>query len=226
MGMLWIALAIWTPSDAPPLLQFDPPQIHLGAVKAGQMFERKVRVTNQSRSPLRIREIKSSCGCLAPKVQPEVLQPDQSAELLLRINSLSAHPGPQAWRVTLWAESNGVAQPQEMLLSAEVEQELVISPASVTLYGNRRATEHVFRLTDRRPRKLRLLKVDATSPLIRAKVSDSSEEANGGFQVHATVEPGFPEGRHDEQIVLYTDDAEYAQLRIPVTIIRKPARNP
>src|SRR5262249_10525847 len=101
--LCWLGTTLSAYAD----LQFDPPWIDLRAVKAGQVFKKEARVTNAGTTPVQVREIKSSCGCLHPKLQPEVLQPGQTGTLTLQINTLSAPPGVQGWRVRLHMQDGG-----------------------------------------------------------------------------------------------------------------------
>jgi hypothetical protein len=205
-GLCWLGatLAVW--GD----VEFDPPWIDLGTVKAGQVFQKEVRVTNVGTTPFQVGEIKSSCGCLHSKLQPEILQPGQTGTLSMKINTLSAPPGVQAWRVRLFTHEGGQT---DFLIRAEVQQEIVISPAALTLYGDK-ASSHTITVTDRRAQALRLLSVTTTSTRLTAAVTSPTT-------VQLQIHEGFAEGRHEEEVILTTDDPQYPQLQFPVRIIKR-----
>lgn len=213
------ALALVLGSAASAQLAFDPPAIDLGAVKAGQLFERTVRVTNAGPQAVTVRELKSSCGCLSPKLEPMTLAPGQAGTLKLQINTLSNQPGPQGWRIVL---AHGGAGGSEFLIRAELVQELTISPASLAIFGGRRTTMHHFAITDTRAKPLRILKAQCSSPLMEVGPAPTLAGSPARGELTLTIREGFPEGKHEERVTLITDDAEYPRLVIPVTVTRKP----
>jgi hypothetical protein len=199
-----------TPARLPAELRFDPPGADLGEVRAGQVFQEEVRVTNAGTTPVQIAEIKSSCGCLRVRMQPDLLQPGQTGTLTMQINTLSAAPGVQGWRVRLRTHQGEQA---EFLLRAEVRQEIVVTPAALTLYGDKPST-HLLTVTDRRTRPLRLLGVTTTVPQLKAVILAPDK-------VEVQVQSGFPEGRSEEEVILTTDDPQYPELRFLVKVVKR-----
>lgn len=191
-------------------LAFDPPWIDLGEVRAGQVFHRQIKVTNNGQSAVHVREFKSSCGCMKPRLQPERLEPGQTGLLTLQVNTLSAPPGVQGWRVRLYL-TDGTET--EFILRANVLQELVVTPASLTLYGDKPGS-HTITFTDRRARPLKLVTATTTSSLLSASITSATT-------AQLNVKEGFPEGRHDEEVILTTDDPAYPLLHFPVKIIKR-----
>ncbi len=152
-------------------------------------------------------------------MEPLTLQPGQVGTLLLQINTLSNTPGPQGWRVTLVQPEGGA----ELMVRAELTQEIVISPASVVLYGGRRTTQHVFQIVDRRGKPLRVLKAEGSSPLMALGPPPTLAGTPAQGEIKLSIKEGFLDGRHEERVTLTTDDPEYPKLVIPVTVIRKPS---
>src|SRR5207248_5945875 len=74
-----------------------------------------------------------------------------------------------------------------------------------------------------RPRPLGIREVRATSPRLRSRVSGEYRDPFGHQVRKITVEiaPDYPEGRHDEVLDIYTDDAGYRDLKVPVTVVKR-----
>jgi len=68
--------------------------------------------------------------------------------------------------------------------------------------------------------------VRTTSPHLQSRVTAGSQDEAGHrvYKIGLQVAAAMPEGRHDETISIYTDDNEYAELRVPVTVVKR-ARN-
>jgi hypothetical protein len=66
--------------------------------------------------------------------------------------------------------------------------------------------------------------VRATSPKITASVVEEARDAAGHMvrTIRLDVADDLPEGRHEEMLAIYTDDPTYRDLKVPVTVIRRP----
>lgn len=216
LGMMAVLLVV------PPTtgqIVFDPPRIDQGTVKAGQVATHRVNVRNAGREGIEITDLKTSCGCLAPTLEPRILPPGGTAVLSVRVNTLSSSPGLQAFVVKLKGRS--ATGPLEALfqVTATVVQEVVVTPAAMTIHGGERPMVREIEVRDRRPRRsLRVLRVEGSSPLVAGSVKSEGEQ----HQVVVTLAGNFPVGTTEAEVILYTDDGEYPQLRVPITVIRKP----
>lgn len=193
---------------------FDPPWIDLGEVRAGQVFHRQIKVTNTGPTAVQVREFKSSCGCMKPRLEPERLEPGQSGQLTLHVNTISAPPGEQGWRIRLSLTDGKEA---EFILRGNVLQELTVTPASLTLYGDK-PSSHTITFAARNPRQhplqLKLLTATTTSSLLAATIATPET-------VQLNVKEGFPEGRHEEEVILTTNHPAYPLLHFPVKIVKR-----
>jgi len=217
--LLGSALGLVPQPPAPLLL--EPAQINLGPVKSGQIFERRVQVLNRSPHPIDIHEIRTSCGCLQPRLHPRRLEPGAAATLDLRINSLTNAPGPQAWRAVLRGASAAGPVEAELTVLAEVLQELTLTPASLTLYLGERPVQTQLRLTDHRSRPLKVRGVSSSIPQITLDLEATTVQP---IMINVTITPSLPVGRHDAQIEITTDDPEYPTLLVPVTINKRASQ--
>src|SRR5436305_9734109 len=109
-------------------LRFDPPQLDLGAVKAGQVLLHKVKVVNAGAGPLTVLEVKGSCGCLRPTLEPATLAPGQEGVLMLTVNTLSSNPGAQVYRVTLRCLDGAQPNDEAFTVRANVLPQILVPP--------------------------------------------------------------------------------------------------
>jgi hypothetical protein len=220
---LVFSLAFVLAKTDPALAQiaFDPPSIDLGEAKAGQVFAQQVKVTNQGTQPVTVTEIKSSCGCIRPVIEPSVLPPGGSGTLKLVINTLTSNPGPTTFGLkVVYREQD---QPREVpyLLTCRVVQEIVVTPASITFIGERPRPQ-VLTILDKRSRPLRPIKIEPTSPsLVVEWVQPPAGDPQPQYALHLTIRDDLPPGLHDHEIVVHTDDPAYPALRIPIKIQKK-----
>lgn len=196
----------------------EPERIHLGAVKSGQLFDRRVQVLNRSKHRIDIDDIKASCGCVHARLAEASLAPGAATTLEVRINTLTNAPGPQAWRVTLNGRSAGGMFSADLPILAEVQQELTLTPSALTLYLGDRPAQTRLTLTDQRPRPLQVVYTAATIPQVQV-VPVASASGSAVFEVN--VVPELAPGRHEAQIILTTNDAEYPSILVPVSIIKR-----
>src|SRR4051812_5993315 len=97
-------------------LVFDPPMIDLGEAKAGQTFSKQIKVTNPTGSSMTVAEIKSSCGCVRPVLEPSTLAPGASGTLKLEVNTLTSNPGPTTYGLRLRFQELGQLKEQQYVL--------------------------------------------------------------------------------------------------------------
>lgn len=70
-----------------PQISFEKTEFDGGDLIAGEKLTYKFRFTNSGGSPLRITNVKASCGCTASKPESEVIQPGESSYITATFNS-------------------------------------------------------------------------------------------------------------------------------------------
>ncbi len=229
LACLWFGFVGLLPQAQAPTeacLRFHPEWLDLGAVKAGQVIERTVQVHNPRSYPVTVLQIKTSCGCTRHRIEPATVLPGGTAHLHLQFNTLGRPAGAQGWRVQLQVETPQGAQSAEMIVKADVEQELQISPAELTIYGGTRTTQHHITIRDLRSnRSLKVIKVESSSERIKAAIATNEPEAGATARpplgIQLTIEGGFDVGVHEERLLIHTNDPQYALLQLPITIHRR-----
>jgi hypothetical protein len=215
---LFVVLMLAGPARAQ-ALHFPKPAVDWGSIKRGQVLVQRFPYVNNTNQPITITATKSSCGCLTSKLSQRVIEPGKSGHIDVEVNTLTQPAGPNAWKTTLTCESGQRVIEIHLYIEANLQAELAIEPAGLTLYANK-PIKHVIKLTDHREQPLKIDAVRGSRPELKAMLLSSERDAQGRV-VHAIqvqVAEDFPAGRHDELVSIYTNDQEYRELRVPVSV--------
>jgi hypothetical protein len=158
-----------------------------------------------------------------------VLQPGQQTKLALEVNTLTQPDGPNRWQVSVAyrIEAPG-AQPRtgELLLqiTATLSRDIAVSPPQVA-FSTAGAASQVLTVTDRRAKPLTVLKAASSSQHLEVEVAAAANVPDQPRTQSVTVKLSAtaPAGHRDEVVILYTDDAECPELRIPVRVLKRAA---
>jgi hypothetical protein len=202
-------------------IRFETTKANIGEVRASLPLEHHFTFVNNGTSPIEIVEARPSCGCLKPQLGQRVFAPGEHGVIPLVIHTLGQPAGPHEWELTLIYRDGKTLKRQVLQLSARVKTDVSVQPASLTVVA-RGPLSHDIQLADMRAAPLKIVRVETTSPGIEAVAQPLVAGEFGGFvgkiQVHIT--DAMPEGRHEESIVIYTDDPVYGEMRVPVTVVK------
>jgi Protein of unknown function (DUF1573) len=203
-------------------LHFTRPQIHRGIVRSGLPLRHRFAFTNPGPGAVTILGLRASCGCLAPRLDRpgHTYQPGEHGEILIDVQTLSQPAGPNTWRVEVLYQAEGQERTTTLELRAELLREVQIEPATLTLYTSG-ALAHEVTVTDLRPRALRVVGASTSCTHLAARVLPN-EGMPGVHRVRIEVTPSLPQGRHAEVLTIVTDDPVYRELRVPVTVVKRP----
>ena len=206
---------------APPGLTANTTAVDRGEVRGGPMLQQTFTVTNRFAEPVSIVGLDSGCGCLKRSVSKNELKPGDSAIVTMDLNTLTQPDGPQTWTLKLRYRLASLAQtaPDETLdfqVTAKLVREVSATPPMLAISTEAGATATVA-ITDKRKTPFENRKITASTPHISTKHS-----ATGGkFAIDLTVDEKLATGTHDETLTVFTNDPDYAELRIPVRIIKR-----
>jgi Protein of unknown function (DUF1573) len=221
LKLLAMLLLFLPASHARAQLAFDPPTIDLGEVKAGQVFSYQIKVTNTASSAITMQELKSSCGCIQPTLEPSTLAPGASGTLKLDINTLVSNPGPTTYGIKLRYPEAAQLKEQQFIITGRVVQEIVVTPSAITCYGEKPRPQTIT-ILDKRTTPIKPIKLERTSPYLDVEwVKPDTTQTAAQYALKVSVRDDLPAGRHDHEVVVYTTDVTYPVLRIPITIVKK-----
>ncbi len=217
---MFAALVLAVAAAADPLSAPDP-VLDAGTVRVGPPLVRRFAFTNAGPDPLTITDVRSSCGCLAPRLAKRVYGPGERGELAVEVNTLSQPVGPHRWAFTLAYRCGATAGERTLELTADLKQEIEVAPAAVAFHGDGPLSA-VVAVRDPRPKPLAVTAAAASAPFLRATaVADGGP---GRWAVRVEVAGDCPDGRHAETVTITTDDPDYRTLKVPVTVVREPRR--
>jgi hypothetical protein len=145
--------------------------------------------------------------------------------LTVEIATLTQPEGVQRWPIRLRYQYPSSAKKAhehvlELAIQAQIVREIDIQPSRLVI-STRGATKHTITITDHRPKTLTIRKISSASPFVNITVQSLQQTQ---YQVTLDVPAQLPEGEHDATLSVWTDDAEYNEIRIPVRILRQSSK--
>jgi hypothetical protein len=204
-------------------LSFANPTVDVGEVRSGTPLQRRFPFVNCGPGDVEITDLRASCGCAKPTLAKTAYGPDDRGEVVLDVHTLSQPAGEHTWRLVVAYRDGREAREAELILRGRVVTEVAVQPAALTVSTDG-AASHEITLTDLRTRPLSVTAVRASAPYLTGAVKQTTTDAAGhrAVMIGLAVGADCPEGRHEETVALLTDDPEYRELTVPVTVVRRP----
>lgn len=229
--ILFSALAAGQPPapPGPPATFHSPaPVAAKGDVKAGPPLVHAFELVNGTAGTVTVTKVEAGCGCLRQGLGATVLPPGEKTKLALEVNTLTQPDGPNRWQIAVSykVEAPG-AQPQtgEVLLqiTATLAREIAVTPPQVAFSSAGEASQ-VLHVTDKRAKPLTVLKAASSATHLTAEVGAVANAPTGRTQpITIKLAANAPAGHRDETVVLYTDDPDCPELRVPVRVLKRAA---
>jgi hypothetical protein len=216
--MVAFPLVLLLSLQIPNQLHVPAPVVDLGEVKSGLPVAYSFELINDGPEAVEILETRASCGCVAGKVEPRLIQSGQRGSLVLCMHTLGQAAGPHSWKATVSYRQGTVEREITVGISVRLVTEITVQPASLTLITDGDLSQ-IVTLTDRRPAPLKVVGVQTSSPGLKARLLD---HAKGSVRIEVEIDQAVP-GRHDELLTIDTDDPGYRQLQVPVTVLKSAA---
>jgi hypothetical protein len=200
-------------------LHVEEPNSNAGRIYTGQKLTRQFTFTNRGPDDVEIIEAKASCGCLAPKVSTRLLKPGEQGTASLDVNTLTQAAGPQSWTLRLVYRSGGKSNEETLRLSAHLVAEVSVQPATLVVFADK-AANHEITVSDVRSEPFQITEIRSSRPELKPVLRTVPAQGKSAWRIKLEVTPEFPDGRHEEAILICTNDRQYAELRVPVTILK------
>ncbi|MBX7103620.1 MAG: DUF1573 domain-containing protein [Gemmataceae bacterium] len=186
-----------------------------GPVRIGPPLVHEFRLTNHGATPVELLGAKSTCGCLAPKLDRTRLSPGESATLAVEVNTLSQPAGPVAWTTTVrWRSAEGEGD-TPVILRATLISEVTVEPAALAFHVRRARSTDVI-ITDKRDKPFRVTASGANVAGLTTELRAGPDARSHIIRVTASADA--PAGTTQSVVWLTTDDPAYPQIRVPVTL--------
>jgi hypothetical protein len=196
--------------------------ISLGEVRGGMPITRHITFSNDGPEKIEITGLHASCGCTKPRLETLTYAPGDKGELFLEINTLSQSAGDHVWTVQISYRAGGELHEQTVRLKGRIVAEVQVQPAALTVFTDH-ALEHTLIVTDIRAKPFKLTEARTSASYLLAHIGEPSHDDHGHWTCAVKLEVGAdcPEGRHEERLDLKTSDPDYAELRIPVVVVKR-----
>jgi hypothetical protein len=203
-------------------LEFSATTLDVGEVRAGEPLSHRFTFTNRGTEEVEITGVQSSCGCLTPHMSGQRFAAGEQGNVRVEINTLSPAPGPHTWQVKLSCKIGEAVTEIPLQVKARVVREIVVEPAALVMHVNG-PMETEIRLTDLRSLPLSLKAVETSAPGLQARLAGEEPDSSGRLirKIQLQVRDDFPEGGHEETLILYTNDPSYREIKVPVSIAKR-----
>ena len=224
--ILLSALAAGQPAT-PATFHSTAPLAAKGDVKAGPPLVHTFDLTNATAGTVTITKVESGCGCLRQGLASTVLQAGEKTKLSIEVNTLTQSDGPNRWQavVAYKVEVPGTpAQTGDLLLqiTATLSREISVNPPQVAFSTTADASQKLV-VTDTRAKPLTVTKASSSSAHLTVEVGPVTNAPGRTQSITVKLAATAPAGHRDETVVLFTDDAECPELRIPVRVLKRVA---
>lgn len=196
---------------------------NFGEVPHGTLCVHKFTITNIYDVPMQITDVRKSCTCLDYVPMTKVLQPNESADFTITMNTgkfvgLNA----QTFYVTVGPKYVSTAV---IRVQATSRTDVSLTPGAVTFGSvaqNSKASQSVsVKFTGKASRDFKLTEVSPVQGPFEVKFTEISRGGplRGGveYQVDVTLKPNAPAGPFSEQVSIKTSDATYPVVQIAVS---------
>jgi hypothetical protein len=201
----------------PAQLHIHPQRLDLGEIKTGQRVQSGVSWVNGGPRAVEIGDVKGSCGCVKLQLPKRTLTGGQHGFFPVEVNTVGQPGGPTTWSVRISCRSGDELQEIVLPIHAQLIEEVAVRPAALQLFANEVLTASI-QIQDQRPQAFQVTAVQTSSPQLEAWCSQ--DKNNALWVVQIQVRDDYPEGRREEVVSIHTDDPAYAELTVPVTVVK------
>ncbi|MGL6096300.1 MAG: DUF1573 domain-containing protein [Fimbriiglobus sp.] len=215
----------------PNILQFPvrpaPPTIahDFGTVPHGTLCAQKFTITNIYDVPIQVLDVRRSCGCLEALPPQKVLQPNESAEFAVTMNT-AKFSGPNTQTIYVTFGPNFIST-AVLRITANSRTDIELSPGNVnfgTVAVGAKPTQFVTLEYHGRQRDWKLVGVIAPTGPIVVEARESGRGFLGAkYSIAVALKPDAPAGPLQEVISLKTNDPAAPLVQVQVVgVVQSP----
>ncbi len=232
------------PGPDRPALAFDQYMVNFGQPQPRAIHEAQFHFENRSSRPVKITEVKPSCGCLTPKLvgynaerrheERTEFAPGEHGVLAMGIRPAKEQPGEKSYSV---AVSYNDGQPRTEILEFRItlpKKKLTVEPNELYFYQlTGEPDSRVVMVRDFRDKPAHVMSAEAMTagnaaeakplPGVTVVLGEISPGADGEvtWPIQVSIGPDLSPGRVDGWLVISTDDPEAPRVKIPILLFGK-----
>lgn len=221
LALVLLATAVWA-QGKPVAVLVDPIQ-DAGTVRKGELIERTFKIRNEGDEPLRILEVKPSCGCTVADYD-RTIRPGAVGTVKAAVKS-AGFDGPIAKSVTV--RTNDAANPRlELVIKANVSPYVRVRPgyARYLVVEGGGAETSTQTLSSQEP-GLAILSVESPFPylqIVPRRADEEEGETHPEWKLEMTLAADAPVGPLASHAVVRTNHPKQPTLQIPVSGFVRP----
>ncbi len=219
--LILIVLAVAMPPLAAqgkgPNIAFDSITHNVGKIPEGDMIRDVFKFTNKGNATLEIISVDASCGCTSALLSKNKIEPGQSGEIEVKIETKDL--GVSEITKTVTVTSNDPKQSQVVLtINGIVEPEFSLSEPALFFGSVARGKEVTKEITITLPqdKQIKLLSAVSTDENVTVKMEPVTGSNGKQFKIVAVQKATAPEGYHFGNIVIKTTSVKKPELKISV----------
>jgi len=195
-----------------PTIFFNDPDFNFGQIYKGQKVDHIYKFENRGKDTLKIKKVKTSCGCTAAILTNKIIQPGKTGEIKTTFNS-DSYSGNIKKSITVL--SNDPDTPKYRLtISGEIIKDLIIKPENID-FGSvfvGEETSMTVTIKSQTEPDFKIKKITSSKPFIDASIS---EEKYGEYIIKIALKHSPVIGRFSGGIYLETNSQIQQKVNIP-----------
>ncbi len=189
---LWVSLwagPVLAAAGPQPKIHVDKHEHQFGKIWSDNDVEHEFEVKNVGDAPLRIKRVRTSCGCLPVKAKPQTLAPGASTKIKVKLNTRNLHG---KVRKSVHIESDDPKRPRQPLtFSGEIRRSITMVPvmARFPRLDRHAPSTLVLTVTNNRPGPMALRDPTSSAQNVSADVTEI--EKGKKYKVTLTARPPY-----------------------------------
>ena len=161
-------------------------------------LETKFAFHNEGKSPVKVRSVRTSCGCTSAKLVKDIYAPGESGEISVRF-TFGDRKG--AHRKVITVTTDDKSEPTELSLQVVIDEPLAIRPALVFWKTGEAGAAKSVQVNAEPGKPVRVKSVMSSNPRIAAKL----DTIKAGEQYSIAITPADTSKKESAEITVETD---------------------
>lgn len=206
-----------SPAIAPAQVRFTQPIAEMGELRGGPAYQHRFDFINDSTQSIEILDIRLGCGCLQPLLDKRTFAPGEKGTLVMNLRTLGQQAGPRSWRAYIQYRQGDKLHETSLVVAATLRNEVTVEPSILAMNIETTLRQEVM-IKDHRAKAMKITAVQASSSAIRLRTH--AMEAGMTKVIVEVSAADLTRPRQEGMLSIVTDDPDYRQLQIPITLTK------
>lgn len=205
---------------------FDDTVRDFGSAPRGALLTHHFRIANRTKTPVRISGIRVSCGCVSAQAIDGTIAPGKDSAILIHMDTRRFQ---NSKTVTVYVQFD---QPQfeevRLYVQANSRDDITVLPETLAFGKIKRGVAPLAAttLSFLGNGQVEISKLRCDSNYVKLAVKELRRgPAEVAYQLSARLRPDAPPGKWYSDVWIFTNDANFAKICVPLTVeIEAPAK--